>query len=108
VDLGYFYYAAQAVSGFDRFLAAYVEAGGARPEPAAIDFYILWGQLRLAIMTFQVESGLRRGELRDLRYVLPITRFLPIVLERVGTQLMDVLARYGAGGASSSPNDSVV
>lgn len=86
-DLGFFYYAAESVSSFEHFLRCYVEAGGKRPAPEVLDFYVLWGQLRLAVMGFQVDLGFQRGEFADLRFALAGVHFLPQSIDRVSRLL---------------------
>jgi aminoglycoside phosphotransferase (APT) family kinase protein len=86
-DLGFFYYAAEAVSSFGHFLDCYAEAGGKRPSAEVLDFHILWGQLRLAVMGFQVDLGFQRGDFQDLRFALAGVHFLPQSIERVSRLL---------------------
>lgn len=67
-DLGYFWYAAEGGSSFAEFLTAYQAAGGCNPPKEQIDFYILWGQLRLAVMGFMAVRNLEQGLFDDVRY----------------------------------------
>lgn len=90
-DLGYFHYAAESIAGFDRFLAAYERAGGRRFARETLDFYILWGQLKLTIMSFQVVTGFNAGQFDDIRYGLAGIHFLPVTQLRVGNKLAELL-----------------
>ncbi|GLR68931.1 hypothetical protein GCM10010909_36130 [Acidocella aquatica] len=67
-DLGYFYYSAENTASFDYFLDQYRQAGGTVPAQATLDFYIFWGQLRLAVMGFQAVAGLNGGNFKDIRF----------------------------------------
>ncbi len=67
-DLGYFYYSADNTASFEFFLQSYERAGGRVPGAAALDFYIFWGQLRLAVMGFQAVAGLNGGNFKDIRF----------------------------------------
>ena len=69
-DLGYFYYSAEAVSSFAEFLEHYARAGGTIPARDQLDFYILWGQLRLVVMGFKAVANLEAGRFDDVRYGL--------------------------------------
>ncbi|WP_068076609.1 phosphotransferase family protein [Novosphingobium lentum] len=67
-DLAYFWYAAQSASTFADFLTAYEAAGGRRPPAAQLDFYRMWGQLRLGVMGFKAVRNLEQGHFDDVRY----------------------------------------
>jgi aminoglycoside phosphotransferase (APT) family kinase protein len=90
-DLGYFYYSAENTASFEVFLDAYGSAGGVVPDQAVLDFYILFGQLRLLIMVFQSEAGFVQGKFTDIRYGITGALFLPISVERVSTKLVELL-----------------
>lgn len=67
-DLGYIRYTADAIIGFDAFCQAYAEAGGVLPSKDQLDFYIFWGQLRLAVMAFQGGENVDGGGQTDIRF----------------------------------------
>lgn len=67
-DLAYFRYAAEAGSSFEDFLAAYAAAGGTVPPREQLDFYLLWGQLRLGVMGFKAVRNLELGHFDNVRY----------------------------------------
>lgn len=67
-DLAYFHYAAEAGSSFADFLAAYAAAGGTVPPREQLDFYLLWGQLRLGVMGFKAVRNLELGHFDNVRY----------------------------------------
>lgn len=67
-DLAYLWYAAESASRFTDFLDAYEAAGGWRPPAAQLDFYRMWGQLRLAVMGFKAVRNLEEGRFDDVRY----------------------------------------
>lgn len=67
-DLAYLWYAAQSASSFAAFLDAYEAAGGWRPPAAQLDFYRMWGQLRLGVMGFKAVRNLEEGHFDDVRY----------------------------------------
>ncbi|WP_114951581.1 phosphotransferase family protein [Sphingosinicella terrae] len=92
-DLSYFYYSAEATSSFDHFLSAYAVAGGQVPSRETLEFYILWGQLRLAVMGFQVETGFRQGKFDDIRFGLAGALYLRQSMLRVGRKLQELIAR---------------
>lgn len=67
-DIGYFYYGAETVGSFAGFCEAYVQSGGTLPPRAQIDFYILWGQLRLGVLAFQAAHALDSGTTTNIRF----------------------------------------
>jgi aminoglycoside phosphotransferase (APT) family kinase protein len=67
-DLAYFRYSADAGSSFAAFLQAYAEAGGTIPPPGQLEFYTLWGQLRLAVMGFKAVRQFEDGRFDDIRF----------------------------------------
>lgn len=91
-DLGYFYFAACEVASWDHFLAEYVAAGGVLPPRETLDFYILWGQLRMLVMCFQAELAFVRGVYDNVKYGVIGPRTLPEVVDRVGGTLVRLLA----------------
>ena len=92
-DIAYFFYAAESVASFDLFLREYAAAGGQVPDSAALDFYILWGQLRLTVMNFQVTEGFKLGKFDDIRFGLAGYIYLPLSIRRIAEKLTELLAK---------------
>lgn len=67
-DVAYLWYAAESASSFAAFLAAYEAAGGTRPPAKQLEFYLMWGQLRLAVMGHKAVRNLEEGHFDDARY----------------------------------------
>ncbi|WP_157219216.1 phosphotransferase family protein [Flavisphingomonas formosensis] len=67
-DVAYLCYAAESMASFGDFLAAYEAAGGTRPPDRQLDFYRLWGQLRLGVMGYKAVRNLEDGHFDDVRY----------------------------------------
>ncbi|WP_176593554.1 phosphotransferase family protein [Sphingobium sp. EM0848] len=67
-DLAYLWYAAWSMGSFADFLAAYEHAGGWLPPKEQIDFYLLWGQLRLGVMGHKAVRNLEEGHFDDVRF----------------------------------------
>lgn len=67
-DVAYLWYAAQSASTFATFLSAYEAVGGTRPPDRQLDFYLLWGQLRLGVMGFKAVRNLEDGHFDDVRF----------------------------------------
>jgi aminoglycoside phosphotransferase (APT) family kinase protein len=91
-DLGWFYYGAEGICGWHEFLKLYEEAGGFRLDPQCLDFFILLGQTRLAVMILQTESGFNEGRFDDLKFGLSGAHYTNISLTRVGA-LLEARAR---------------
>ena len=66
-----------------------------RSAQEAIDFYRLWGQLRLAIMGWQVEVGFNKGEFTDVRYGFSGAITLRKAMLRGSSLLLGLLEKYG-------------
>lgn len=66
-DLGYFFYSAEAVASFARFLDAYARAGGAVPSREDLRFHIVLGQLRLAVLAAQGAHSADCGTATSIR-----------------------------------------
>ncbi len=90
-DLSYFHYSAENVDSFENFLRAYAAAGGTVPDRRTLDFYILWGALRLAVMNFQVDQSFRAGRFSDIRFGIAGTLFIATSQERVSSKLVELL-----------------
>lgn len=69
-DLAYLYYAAQSMDSFADWLSAYHAAGGWLPPAPQLDFYLLWGQLRLGVMGHKAVRNLEEGHFDDVRFGL--------------------------------------
>ncbi len=67
-DVAYLWYAAQSMGSFADFLAAYEAAGGWRPPEDQLNFYLLWGQLRLGVMGHKAVRNLEEGHFDDVRF----------------------------------------
>lgn len=93
-DIGYFYYSAEGVASYDLFLREYAAAGGQLPPQETLDFYILWGQVRLAIMGFQTEIGFQKGQFQDIKFGVPGALMRPHSMNRIGTKLTELLKKY--------------
>lgn len=93
VDLGWFYYTAEHLVGWERFLSDYADAGGTVPPGGQLDFYRLWGALRFAVICHQVDAGFDAGAFTEIDYAVPGNRLLR-------TQLLRVKAALAPFGAS--------
>jgi aminoglycoside phosphotransferase (APT) family kinase protein len=93
VDLGWFYYAADHLVGWDRFLSDYAGAGGLVPPREQLNFYRLWGALRFAVLCAQVDAGFNAGLLSEIDYAIPGNLYLRTQLMRVA----EALAVFQAG-----------
>ena len=86
-DIGWFHTAAERLASWDQFLDAYGAGGGAVPAKKQLDFYVLWGLLRLAVMNFQVESGFLGGRMHDIKHAYAAISFTRECVLRVGACL---------------------
>lgn len=69
-DVAYLWYAAESMGSFQDFLRAYEQAGGTIPPAPQLQFYRLWGQLRLGVMGHKAVRNLEDGHFDDVRYAL--------------------------------------
>lgn len=90
-DLGWFHYMADRLGGWQRFLDAYRAAGGTLPDERQLDFYVLWGALKLAVMNYQVDHGVESGQSSDLKHAYAGATFTREVTLRVVERLDAVL-----------------
>jgi aminoglycoside phosphotransferase (APT) family kinase protein len=92
-DLGYARYTIAQLGDWDAFLDAYSEAAGWRPPEASLDFYTLWGAVRLGVLIGKARAGVRSGQLRDLGLVYVSEHFMPRFISRVAEMMGRLLAR---------------
>lgn len=90
-DLGWFHYGATGICGWDQFLKLYREAGGHEFTRRQLDFHILLGQARLAVMTLQTESGFNDGQFDDVKFGLSGALYTNKSLIRIGEKLQSLL-----------------
>jgi aminoglycoside phosphotransferase (APT) family kinase protein len=92
-DLGWFYTGASRLESWEYFLQAYRHAGGTPPDARQLDFYVLLGALRLAVMNYQVSVGFESGRNTELKNAAVAAAFQREVTLRVSEPLVRLLAR---------------
>ena len=92
-DLGWFFYAASHLCGWEQFLKLYQAAGASIPEKKQLDFYILWGALRFAVIHYQVECGFDAGRSPDIKHAYSAACTLRETVLRLGARLQDLSAQ---------------
>jgi aminoglycoside phosphotransferase (APT) family kinase protein len=90
-DLGWFYMAATRLADWQYFLGAYQEAGGSWESARQLDYFLVWGALRLAVISSQVECGFETGRSEDIRDAYAGSAFLRETILRVNARLSDLL-----------------
>jgi aminoglycoside phosphotransferase (APT) family kinase protein len=91
-DLGYFYFQAQALSSWERFLDAYAKAGGSVPDERLLAYQILFAATRLGVMSLQAVAGFMSGENSSLTGAAIVGRnYRERAIERVAGALQRVL-----------------
>ena len=90
-DIGWFFTAAEHLASWEEFLAAYRAAGGTVPPKKQLDFFVLWGMVRLAVMNFQVQSAFEGGRMRDIKHAYAAISFTRECVLRVGACLSELL-----------------
>jgi aminoglycoside phosphotransferase (APT) family kinase protein len=91
-DLGWFYVGASRLGNWDLFLRAYAKGGGRLPDARQLDFYVLFGAVRLAVMNYQVGCGFETGKSADLKHAAVAASFLREVTLRVSDRLAALLS----------------
>jgi aminoglycoside phosphotransferase (APT) family kinase protein len=86
-DIGWYFTAAERLASWEYFLGAYGAAGGTVPAKKSLDFYRLWGLLRLTVMTFQVESAFEAGRMDDIKQAYAGLFFSRECVRRLGAFL---------------------
>ena len=86
-DLGYFYYTADHLLGWDAFIAEYVRAGGVAPAQREIDFYRLLALVRVTGYIFQADAVFISGKLPQIQYAPPYNIYLRGTLMRMAKLL---------------------
>ena len=90
-DVGWFYMAAVHLAGWEYFVGAYRQAGGSPGNSRQLAFFVLWGALRLAVISHQVESGFEEGRSADIRDAFAGSSFVREATLRVTDRLADLL-----------------
>ncbi|MGQ0698455.1 MAG: phosphotransferase family protein [Panacagrimonas sp.] len=92
-DLGYARAWITKMLPWEQFLAAYHKAGGPDSGAFAIDFYTLWGGVRLYALLCQARAAIVGGFLRDCEIALCCAHLMPVLLHRMSRELRTILAR---------------
>lgn len=91
-DLGYIRAWVEKMLPWAQFLAAYHRAGAPDSGAFAIDFYTLWGGVRLYALLLQARAAIVGGHLRDCEIALCCAHLIPVLLHRMSKQLRAILA----------------
>jgi aminoglycoside phosphotransferase (APT) family kinase protein len=92
-DLGWFHAAATRLDSWEAFLEAYRKAGATLPDRKALDYFVLLGALRLAIMNYQVACGFESGRSSDLKHAFAASVMMREFVLRVAARLSELLER---------------
>lgn len=92
-DLGYVYPVVSALGVWDRFLAAYEEAGGISVSQRAIDFFALRAILRLMVMVFDGRAAFESGGTDEIVIAGAGAGFAQRLHQRLADVLAEVLMR---------------
>ena len=87
-DIAYLWYAAEQMDSLPGFLDAYAASGGAIPPAGQLDFYRLWGQLRLGVMAFKAVRNFEEGRFDHVRYAMCLVS-RRMALQRIGRFLQE-------------------
>jgi aminoglycoside phosphotransferase (APT) family kinase protein len=101
-DLGYLAPTVRQMTFWPKFLSAYVAAGGHAPISSQIDFYELWGTLRLLVLISQAQTAVRTGHLADLQFAYVGEHFSQRLLQRLATKLQQLLAAVGSNDSGTA------
>lgn len=91
-DLGYIRGWVEKMLPWSQFLQAYHAAGGPDSGAFAIDFYTLWGGVRLYALLLQARAAIVGGHLRDCEIALCCAHLIPVLVHRLSRQLRAILA----------------
>jgi aminoglycoside phosphotransferase (APT) family kinase protein len=90
-DMGWFFYAATRLGSWQGFLDAYADTGVTLPDRQQLDFYVLWGVVKLAVMNYQLDAGIDSGRSSDIKHAFAAAAFLREITLRVADRLQAVL-----------------
>ena len=86
-DLGYIRMDIEKMTGWGAFLEAYRNAGGPVVPSASVNFYQLWGMVRLYCLLLHARAALRAGLLRDVAVARMCVEWMPHLIETVSGAL---------------------
>jgi aminoglycoside phosphotransferase (APT) family kinase protein len=92
-DLGYIRGWVSQVVPWQRFMAAYHDAGGPPVSTHTLDFYTLWCGVRLYCLLLQARAGIAQGVVCDTEIAYAYAQFLPLLLRRIAHEFIAVLGR---------------
>jgi aminoglycoside phosphotransferase (APT) family kinase protein len=90
-DLGWCYEVATRLATWEEFLQAYEAAGGVLPPRRQLEYFALWGAVRLAVMVFQSRIGFERGEQCGLKQAFVSVAPPMEMVQRVSRRLQPLL-----------------
>jgi aminoglycoside phosphotransferase (APT) family kinase protein len=91
-DLGYVRPVIEQMTDWNRFVDAYVAAGGTRATRQQMDFFTLLAILKLMVMVAYARSMFDNGHTNDHIMAEVGASFLPKLIERMATQLHAILS----------------
>lgn len=93
-DLGYVRPWASQVVPWEDFLRAYHDAGGPESTPFSVDFYTLWGDVRICSILLRARAGIVSRQISDFELTVVSGHLLWNTLTRTAADLEHILRRH--------------
>lgn len=93
-DLGYCKGDVEQMTSWSHFMQAYRSAGGPEISDFMVDFFTLWGGLRLYALLLQARAAIRAALLRDPEVAYVSIHMMPVLFARLSSQFIAIQPRH--------------
>lgn len=93
-DLGYVKNWVERMIGWERFMDAYHAAGGPLLATQVIDFYVVWGKIRLYTLLLRARAAIVTGSVHDCEVTLCAVHFLPMLLHLLSATMRTLSKKH--------------
>jgi aminoglycoside phosphotransferase (APT) family kinase protein len=90
-DVGYCYYQMTQIVDWNEFVATYEKAAGITLDRRQLDFYVLWGSVRIAIGICRMVEPVYNGDRPSLLHFYIGDYFVQMLMRRISSKLAEIL-----------------
>ena len=91
-DLGYAHYTVSQMGDWQTFLSTYEQAAGFKVDERQLNFYVLWGQVRLLVLISEAKAAIWHDLLPDLQFAYVGEHYSQRISQRIAGKLKTLLA----------------
>ena len=92
-DVGYTYYQMTQIMAWDEFVSTYEATAGVKLDRRQLDFYTLWGSVRIAIGIGRMVDPVYSGDRPSLLHFYIGDYFSQTLMRQISSKLAEILSK---------------